>query len=387
MGMIAMKITGLDIHPVTVRRQHRTVVGQGRGTFIPGADAAPTRSHFAALELRTSEGITGLGEWSDVAAPGRLVSSTFRTKGYGPPEDLDIPALRAVLERALVGRSPFDIEAILSDLDLDRSTLCAVDSALYDAVGKALNTPVYNLIGGRVRDRMKISWVVYIRTTDLIGDEMRAMVDRGFTAFKLKVGSDIAHDEACVRIMRETAGPDAEIKLDASGAWTVEEAIQNIQRLTPYNLQGVESPVKGRGAADLAQVRHAVGVKIIEHVWDRWDYILDLIQRKSVDVINLFPEGCGGIHRCKKVLALAEAAGIDALLGSTVELGVGTAAQVHLGVSGPQVCYPSDLIGPAMYTEDIITRPFDYVEGHLAPPEGPGLGVELDRDQLERLKT
>lgn len=380
-----MKITGLDIHPLTVRRQHRTVAGQGKGTAIPGADAAPTESYFAVLELRTSEGITGLGEWSDVTAPGRLVSSTFRTKGYGPLEDLDISALKARLEHVLIGRNPFDIEAILSGLDFDRSTLCAVDSALYDAVGKALDTPVHNLIGGRARDRVEVSWVVYIRTTDLIGDEMRAMVDRGFTAFKLKVGSDIDHDEACVRIMRETAGPDASIKLDASGAWGIDEAIQNIQRLMRYDLQGVESPVRGRGAADTARVREAVGVKIIEHVWDRWDYILDLIQRRSVDVINLFPEGCGGLHRCKKVLALAEAAGIDALLGSTVELGIGTAGLVHLGVSSRIIRYPSDVIGPAMYTEDIITRPFDYVEGHLAPPEGPGLGVELDRGQLTRL--
>lgn len=382
-----MKITGLDIHPLTVRRQHKTVVGSGQATVISGPDAAPTESYFAALELHTSEGVTGLGEWSDVVAPDRLVSSTFRTKGYGSLEDLDIPALKARLEHFLVGRNPFDIEGILSDLDFDRSTLCAVDSALYDVVGKALDTPVYNLLGGRAHDRVKVSWVVYIRRTDLIGDEMRAMVDRGFTAFKLKVGSNIDHDEACVRIMRETAGPNAEIKLDASGAWTPDEAIRNIKRLAQYNLQGLESPVKGRGPAETARVREAVDVKIIEHVWDRWDYILELIQHRSVDVINLFPEGCGGLHRCRKILALAEAAGIDALLGSTVELGIGTAGLVHLGVSSRIICYPSDVIGPAMYTEDIITKPFQYVDSHLAPPEGPGLGVELDRDQLKRLKA
>ena len=94
----------------------------------------------------------------------------------------------------------------------------------------------------------------------------------------------------------------------------------------------------------------------------------------------------GGIHRCKKILALAEAAGVDALLGSTVELGVGTAAQVHLGVSSGAICYPSDLIGPRMYTEDVVTRPFAYENGRLLPPEGPGLGVELDRDALEHLR-
>ena len=285
-----MKITGLQIHPVSVKRRHKTVVGGGRGMTIPGADAAATESHFAILELETDEGIIGIGEWSDMQ------------------KDVDLAALKAGLEARLVGENPFNIEAILSDFRFDRSTACAVDSALYDIVGKALDTPVYNLIGGRVRDGVKVSWVVYVRTADLIAEEMRAVTAQGFTAFKLKVGSNIDHDDTCVRIMRETAGPDAEIKLDASGNWAVDEAIENIRRLSQYDLQGVESPVRGRGAADIARVRNAVDVKIIEHVWERWDYAMDLVKHGSVDIINLFPEGCGGIHRCKKLLALAEAA-------------------------------------------------------------------------------
>ena len=363
-----MKITGLQIHPVSVKRRQKTVVGGGRGMTIPGADAAATESHFAILELETDEGITGIGEWSDMQ------------------KDVDLAALKAGLEARLVGENPFNIEAILSDFRFDRSTACAVDSALYDIVGKALDTPVYNLVGGRVRDGVVVSWVVYVRTADLIAEEMRTVTEQGFTAFKLKVGSNIDHDDACVKIMRETAGPDAEIKLDASGNWAVDEAIENIRRLSQYDLQGVESPVRGRGAADTVRVRDAVDVKIIEHVWERWDYAMDLIRHGSVDIINLFPEGCGGIHRCKKILALAEAAGVDALLGSTVELGVGTAAQVHLGVSSGAIRYPSDLIGPRMYTEDVVTRPFAYTDGHLLPPEGPGLGVELDREALEHLR-
>ena len=363
-----MKITAIQIHPVSVKRRHRTVVGGGRKMIIPGMDAEPTTSHFAILELETDEGIIGIGEWSDT------------------PGDLDFRVLKAGLEAKLLNRSPFDMEAIFSDFRFDRSTACAVDSALYDIVGKALGTPVYNLIGGRVRDGVKVSWVVYVRTADLIAQEMREVVSQGFTAFKLKVGSNIDHDDDCVRIIRETAGPEAEIKLDASGNWTVDEAVENIRRLAQYDLQGVESPVRGRGAADIARVRNVVDVRIIEHVWDRWDYAMDLIKHRAVDIINLFPEGCGGIYRCKKMLALAEAAGMDALLGSTVELGVGTAAQVHLGVSSRAICYPSDLIGPRMYTEDVVTQPFGYVDGHLYPPEGPGLGVELDRDALERLR-
>lgn len=362
-----MRITGIQIHQVQVPRQHRTVVGTGRDTPVAGAGDAPTRSRFAFLRLHTDAGLTGLGEWSDLEA------------------GLDPAALQAPLEAQLVGRRPFDLESIFATFPLDRSTRCAVDSALYDLMGKALGVPVYELLGGCYRPRVEVSWVVYIREPELIGEEIAQMRARGFRAFKLKVGSRIDHDETCVRIIREAAGPEAALKLDASGAWTLPEALEYIPRLAQYGLQAVESPVLGRGAADLARVRQAVEVPIIEHVWDRWDYVLDLVRHQSVDIINLFPEGCGGLFRCKKVLALAEAAGIGALLGSTVELGVGTAAQVHLGVSSPGITYPSDLIGPAMYREDVITQAFEYQAGALLPPSGPGLGVELDLAQLERL--
>ncbi|MCC7265068.1 MAG: mandelate racemase/muconate lactonizing enzyme family protein [Candidatus Latescibacteria bacterium] len=362
-----MKITGVQIRQVQVPRQHRTIVGTGVDTPVAGVGDAPTRSRFAFLLLQSDEGVCGLGEWSDLEA------------------GLEPAALRGPLESLLLGRNPFDLEAIFTAFPFDRSTRCAVDSALYDLMGKALGVPVYELLGGCYRPQVEVSWVVYIRQPELIGEEIARMRDRGFGAFKLKVGSRIDHDETCVRIIRETAGPGARLKLDASGAWTLAEAIEYIPRLAQYGLQAVESPVQGRGAADLARVRQAVEVPIIEHVWDRWDYVLELVRHQSVDIINLFPEGCGGLFRCKKVLALTEAAGIGALLGSTVELGVGTAAQVHLGVSSPGITLPSDLIGPAMYREDVITQPFAYEGGALVPPSGPGLGVELDLAQLERL--
>ncbi len=360
-----MRITGVRIQSAEVSRQHRTVVGTGIHTPVATAADAPTRSRFAFLQLDSDQGICGLGEWSDLEA------------------GLEPAALRGQLEALLVGRDAFDLESIFAAFPLDRSTRCAVDSALYDLMGKALGVPVYTLLGGRFRPQVEVSWVVYIREPELIGEEIAQMRSRGFRAYKLKVGSRIEHDEACVRIIREAAGPEAQLKLDASGAWTLAEAVEYIPRLAQYGLQAVESPVQGRGAEDLARVRRAVEVPIIEHVWDRWDYVLDLVRHQSVDIINLFPEGCGGLFRCKKVLALAEAAGIGALLGSTVELGVGTAAQLHLGVSSPGISYPSDLIGPAMYQEDVITRPFEYQAGALVPPEGPGLGVDLDLERFD----
>jgi muconate cycloisomerase len=201
----------------------------------------------------------------------------------------------------------------------------------------------------------------------------------------LKVGLNVDHDDECVRIMRAVAGPNGQIKLDASGNWSVDEAIANIRRLEKHGLQGVETPTNPRDVAGMGRVRKSVGVPIIEHVGKDLGRALEYVRHEAVDVFNVATVSSGGIYRAKKVLALAEAAGVQCLLGSTVELGVGTAAQLHLAASSAVVTYPSDLIGPAMYVDDYVAQPFQYAQGYLPVPSGPGLGVEVDEDRLARL--
>lgn len=362
-----MRITGVELQPLSVLRSYHTIVAEPKRT-IPPADAAPTRSYFLLLRLHADDGTVGLGEVSDVEQ-----------------SELNAPALLPRLEDALLGADPFDLEALSHRVRLGSLVDCAVDSALYDLQGKALGVPAHDLVGGRFRDRVLVSWVVYIRQPHLVEQEMAEMVGRGFTCFKLKVGLDVDHDDECVRIMREVAGPAAQIKLDASGAWTVDQAIANIRRLEKHGLQGVETPTNRRDVAGMARIRRSVGVPIIEHVGQDLHAALEFVRQEAVDVFNVSTVSAGGIFPAKKLLAIAEAAGIQCLLGSTVELGVGTAAQLHLAASSAVVTYPSDLIGPAMYVDDYLTEPFKYEGGCLPVPTGPGLGVTVDPARLARL--
>src|SRR5262249_25161376 len=232
-----MKIVGVTLRALSVLRSYHTIVAAPKRA-IPPADAPPTRSHFLLLELHADDGLVGLGEVSDYE-----------------PGDVDVATLRPRVEEALRGVDPFDRERLDQRPAFDPLVACAIDSALYDLQGKALGLPVHQLVGGRFRDRVLVSWVVYIRRPDLVEQEMAAMVARGFRAFKLKVGLDVDHDDACVRIVRAVAGPDAPIKLDASGAWSVDAAIANIRRLERHGLQGVETPTDPRDVAGLARVR------------------------------------------------------------------------------------------------------------------------------------
>jgi muconate cycloisomerase len=257
--------------------------------------------------------------------------------------------------------------------------------AMYDLQGKATKQPIYNLLGGKVRNDVVISWVAYIREElDLLRAEMREKVAQGFRAFKLKVGVDIELDEERVALAREIGGKEISIKVDANAGWSVAEAAKNIRRLNRFQLAGVETPVPRENPADIAAVRKQVDVPILEHV-GTLEYGLALAKADAVDVFNLATTGAGGIWPARQIVSLAEAAGIGVLLGSTVELGPGTLAQLHLAAITPNLTLPSDLIGPGMYTRHVLTKPLQYQEGKLIVPAGSGLGGDVDTKQFAEL--
>lgn len=371
-----MKITGLKLHPAAARRQYGTVIAKEGGK----AKNTVSRSFFYFVELSTDDGLTGWGEISDV-----------------DDDELpqDIEQYTSLLAGFTVGRSPFDLQRMhwefREHFDVENSSLakvaaCALDMAMYDLQGKATGRPVYELLGGAVRKEVVISWVAFIREElDLLKEEIRERTALGFSAFKLKVGVDIDLDEARLAIAREVAGPEANIKIDANEGWSVEEAPGNIRRLNKYNISGVETPVPRENPADIAAVRKQVDVPILEHV-GTLEYGVALLKADAVDAFNLATTGAGGIWPARQIVALAQAGNVGVLIGSTVELGLGTLAQLHLASTVPNLRFPSDLVGPGMYQSDVLSGAVRYRKGMLEIPKGPGLGGEIDREKLKALK-
>ncbi|MEQ8784879.1 MAG: mandelate racemase/muconate lactonizing enzyme family protein [Pirellulaceae bacterium] len=370
-----MKIKSLEFHPVVVERKYGTVIAQAGGK----AKRTVTKSYCYFVELKTDTGLTGWGEVSDVEIEDL-------------PED---PADYAeLLRKFTVGRRPYELQRLHHDLrehfdlagdSLAHYTSCALDMAMYDLIGKAKDAPVYDLLGGAVRREVRISWVAYIREDlDLLKEEIRQRRAEGFTAYKLKVGLDIDLDQQRMAVLRETAGRDASIKVDANAGWSVKEAPANIRRLARYGLAGVETPVPREDPADIAAVRRQVDVPILEHV-STLEYALDLVKHEAVDDFNIATTGAGGLWPARQIVAVSQAAGVGVLLGSTVEMGPGTHAQLHLAATVPNLTLPSDLIGPGMYQDDVLVRPITYQQGKLLVPDGVGLGFDIDRDKLKRL--
>jgi L-alanine-DL-glutamate epimerase-like enolase superfamily enzyme len=370
-----MKIESVQLHPVVVERRYGTVIAREGGK----PKRTVTRSYFYLVAVKTDTGLIGWGEVSDME-----------------PDEIpgNASAYAETLTGFLAGRDPFAIQKIHQDFrehfevskgSLARYTVCALDMALYDLQGQVCKRPIHDLLGGAVRIEVPISWVAFIREDlDALRAEIRQKVAQGFSAFKLKVGVDIDLDEKRLAVLREVAGKEASIKVDANEGWSVAEAPRNIRRLNRFHLAGVETPVPRENPADIAAVRRQVKVPIIEHVNDP-GYALALIKANAVDVMNIATTGAGGLWPARAVATLARAAGMGVLLGSTVELGPGTLAQLHLAATIPNLTLPSDLVGPGLYRNDVLVQPLTYHKGKLAIPQTPGLGGAIDQAKVRKL--
>lgn len=365
-----MRITDVQATAVRATRQYPTLIGAARRD--PQTHTLHDRSDFILLEVHSDAGLVGLGEVSDIPEGMRLPDGQPVTAG----------GVAAWLRERLAGMDPWALELLPGRLATEgRRTpnllLCAVDWACYDLTGKAAGVPAYQLLGGAVREAALVSYVAFIRDPESLREEIAQQVAAGFTAFKLKVGLDPERDVAALRVTREVAGDGASIKLDANGAWNADEAIAILRRMERFRPAGIETPIPPDDLASMRRVKESTGVPLLEHV-STPGRALAMAQAQAVDVFNVSCTGCGGIFRAKKVLAVAEAAGIPCLLGSTVELGIGTAGQAHLAVSSPAVTWPSDLVGPLVYRQDVVAGPWRWRGSSLEAPQGPGLGVTLD---------
>ena len=362
-----MKITSITATPVRVSRPQLFMSSLGKNLA----------SENAVVEIETDQGVTGVGE----------ICSIWDRKGRGDAEDIN-----DLLAEALTGRDPFRIAEIHETMDslLHRSypAKAGIDMALYDIVGKSLNTPVYNLLGGMVRDRVLLSHSLSMGDPEEIGDYAANLVKQGYKTIKAKIGMDAESDEATVAAVRSKVGDDITIRVDANMGWkNPKEAVRNIKALEPYNLELVEQPLHYSDLEGLHHIREHVDTPIMadESVWTPSD-AMACIKAGAVDIFNVYVSEAGGIFPGSKIFAIGEAARIPCIIGSMPELGIGTSAQAHLAFAMQNLGYGSDVNGFVYHSDDIINEKFSIEDGHLLPPPGPGLGVTLNRDKIEQYR-
>jgi L-alanine-DL-glutamate epimerase-like enolase superfamily enzyme len=363
-----VKITSVVLTPVAVKR---------RTGFV---------SRHVVVELATDEGLTGLGEMSDF--------------GHLPLYMPDLKDLGQNLGRLLVGRDPREInalEALLLEMfpeemfmyDMSAVIRCGVDVALHDVAAKSLGVPVSTLLGGALRDRLRVCYPIFRhRSKDDVAANIANVGERlkeGFDLIRLYAGLDLDADEAFLSGVRSRFGKRVKIKsLDFSNLVPWRRAVEATRRLAPYGIELIESPAPKNDLEGMQEVRRRVDLPVSEHCNSFFQARL-MLERGCVDIFNVCTVFIGGIGPARQLFTLAETFGVHCLIGTTQELSIGTAAQAHLGASARRLDHPADPVGPRLYAQDVVKSRVDYVAGHLVVPDGPGLGMELDRALLKSL--
>ena len=275
----------------------------------------------------------------------------------------------------------------------------AVELAAYDLAGHSRGIPVYKLLGGRVRTRIPIAHSIGLIPIDQGVTEVKQVIGEGVRTIKLKIGVDPARDIELVKRIREAVGPDIDICADANcGYRSPGEAIQIIREMEKERLIYVEQPVVG--VQRIAQVARVVDTPIMadESAWNAHD-VLEIIERQAADIVSIYTTKPGGLYRAMQVAAVAEAAGIPCNVNGSIETGVGNLANLHLAAAAAPVTfdcvvpvstpaeYQRGQLAGIYYTDDLIKEPFAFADGEVAVPEGPGMGIEVDTDKIERYRV
>jgi muconate cycloisomerase len=349
--------------------------------------------HHAIVRLDSDEGISGWGEAPAIATWG---GAGMRQYGETPQTVRHI--VLDYLLPAIEGLEPMQIGVIHAHMDRvvkgNPYAKAAIDIACHDLAGRALGVPVSTLLGGRRRQGIELAHSLGIMPVDRAVAEAEQAVAEGARTIKCKTGLEPDRDVALVRELRERLGAEVKIRVDGNeGYATVAEAVAVTRAQEEHQILLCEQPVAG--ARQLAQVARRVDAPVMadESAWTSLD-ILELHELGAAQCFSCYVTKPGGLWRARQQAELAATLGIYCDIGGSIEMGIGNAANLQLGVSLerailPSVCpmtKPAGAAGPDVagiyYLDDVVAEPFRFVDGEVLAPDGPGLGIEVDEEKV-----
>lgn len=335
------------------------------------------------VEVETADGLIGLGELG----------------GGGESAEA---AIRGLLPN-LKGHSPFKLEELrfaicnpTASLYNNRTQLhAALEFACLDLIGKKLGVPVHDLLGGRVRDEVAFASYLFfryghpdtgegeVRTPDqVVAHALDLKAKHGFTSHKLKGGVFHPDYEIDCYLAVAEALPDDTYRYDPNGALGVIEALRVADRISHVRNDFLEDPVWGMEG--MQQVRRPGLLLATNQVVVNFEQLASNVLRRAADVILLDTTFWGGIRPCLKAAAVCDTFQLPVAVHSSGELGIQLATMLHLGAVLPSLTYSADAHYHHLRDDIIVGGKMTYVDGAIAVPDGPGLGVLLDRDKVDQ---
>jgi muconate cycloisomerase len=331
------------------------------------------------VRIQCADGIIGTGEATTIGGlsygPESPEGIKLAIDTYFTPLLLKANAERPALVMAMLGKSIVG----------NHFAKCAVETALLDAMGQRLGVPVSELLGGRLRESVAVAWTLASGDTAKDIAEAEQMLGlRRHNIFKLKIGKrSVEDDVAHVAAIKKALGDRASVRVDVNQAWDEASASRGIAMLQDAGCDLVEQPVAAHARAAMARLAQASTLPIMaDEALTGPNSAFDYAASAAADVFAVKIQQSGGLHAACKVGAIADAAGIALYGGTMLEVGIATAASAHVFATFPKLAFHTELFGPLLVTEEILTEPLHYADFALRVPDGPGLGVTLDMDRV-----
>ena len=365
-----MKITNIEIIPLFIPLKRTPPVSSlAQGKWACGV-----------LKVLTDEGITGYSEEAITGYPEGVIRTFIEDR----------------IKPVLIGENPMNVERLWDKMyrlgighknsrGSGITALGAVEIALWDIIGKVRNLPVYEMLGGLCKNKIKAyaSLMGYDTPREVAETALRCVVE-GYTAVKLhEVPSNAI---SSVKAVREAVGDKITIMLDMNGAWRPKQALENAKKLEQYNILWLEEPIGPVDDYDgLAYLRERTSILIAGGESDNTHYgFRELITRHAVDIIEPDVAAGGGISTCRKIFALAEAWNLQ-IATHSFTFGPSLAAALHLSLSNMISEYVEICATPL--EEFYMQPPFRQEQGYLTLPDKPGLGIEIDEDVVKKYSS
>jgi galactonate dehydratase len=312
------------------------------------------------------------------------------------------------LGRYLVERSPLHIKHFTymayndfagkrGSMDL-YSAVSGIEQALWDIAGKRFGVPVYNLLGGPCRDKIRVyanGWYHGAKTPEAYAAKAQQVVARGFTALKFDPfpgpwRTHIArqaeeHAVETVRAVREAVGPDIDLLIEAHRRLAPMHAIRVARRLEPFQPFWYEEPVSARNLEALAECRREIRIPIVtgEELYTKAEF-RPVFEKQAADIINPDVCTCGGILELKEIAAMAEPYYVTVSPHNYNSTTIGLAATLQVAATIPNFLITEYFVNFEARAHEVATTPFHVDHGYIALPTAPGLGIELHQEVLAR---
>ena len=369
-----MKVTKVDISVIEIPLKEPWVMSKSQVDSVVAL----------IIQIRTDEGLVGIGG--------------ARTGGRNFTHE-NIEAMKITSERyfgpALVGADPLDINDWTERLNKAWGrgytlTKAGFEIALYDLIGKQLRRPLAEVLGGIWHREVGLIGGVSAGEPAAMAEKAMGLVSKGYKTLKLKIGrgSQILKDEERVKTVRQAVGSDIGLRLDCNSVYNVREMMRLLPLLERYNPLLIEDPIESWDVNDWAFLSSKSNIPICaDHPIFSPEDAFRMLACRGAQIIKIKMSKVGGLNNARKIIHVAEAAGVDVIIGRGATDNMTMMAEIHLIAATKNALTVGEMTGSVRLKDHEVKHPVEAVNGKVTIPPLPGLGLELDEDKIRKYRV